>query len=259
MASPLNNPLNAPGISQIDRAVLTIREMLLRGDFAPGERISELPLTARLLEANVNVSRTPLRLALDRLANEGLLRPWPTGGFVVCEFTLTDVWDAIEIRGMLEGTAARLAAERLKSDSDLDALRKLHAQLADFVPLDADGFARYLELNEAFHAEIWRLAGSPMLIRAIEQVVKLPFAAPSALVFGQAESGHSPRLSLIAQEHHRAMIEAIANREGTRAEALAREHSRVARQNLEHTLEDWEALRRIPGGSLISFKPPKTS
>jgi GntR family transcriptional regulator of vanillate catabolism len=259
MASSLQNPLGSPSISQIDRAVLTIREMLLRGDFEPGERISELPLAARLLAANVNVSRTPLRLALDRLANEGLLRPWPTGGFVVCEFTLADVWDAIEIRGTLEGTAARLAAERLKEDHDLDGLRGLHAQLEELVPLDTASFTRYLELNEAFHAEIWRLAGSPMLMRAIEQVVKLPFAAPSALVFGQTESAHSGRLSLIAREHHRAIIEAIANREGTRAEGLAREHSRVARQNLARTLEDWEALRRIPGGSLISLKIPEPS
>lgn len=244
-------------MSQIDRAVLTIREMLLRGDFRPGERISELPLTARLQAANVSVSRTPLRLALDRLANEGLLRPWPTGGFVVCEFTLDDVWDAIEIRGMLEGTAARLAAERLKDPDELATLRDLYAQLEELVPLDAAGFPRYLELNEAFHTEIWRLAKSPMILRAIEQVVKLPFAAPSALVFGQAESGHSPRLSVIAQEQHRAMIEAIADGEGARAEYLAREHSRVARQNLRHTVENWEALRRIPGGSLISLKNSK--
>ena len=59
MAAPQSSPLNSPGISQIDRAVLTIREMLLRGDFAPGERISELPLAARLQAANVSVSRTP--------------------------------------------------------------------------------------------------------------------------------------------------------------------------------------------------------
>jgi len=257
MAAPQSSPLNSPGISQIDRAVLTIREMLLRGDFAPGERISELPLAARLQAANVSVSRTPLRLALDRLANEGLLRPWPTGGFVVCEFTLADVWDAIETRGTLEGMAARLAAERLRDESELDALRGLYRQLEEMVPLDARSFPRYLELNEAFHSEIWRLARSPMLMRAIEQVVMLPFAAPSALVFGHAESEHSARLSVVAQEHHRAIIEAIANREGARAESLAREHSRVARQNLTHTVEDW--VRRIPGGSLISFKKPKNS
>jgi GntR family transcriptional regulator of vanillate catabolism len=126
------------------------------------------------------------------------------------------------------------------------------------VPVNSLTFTRYLELNEAFHAEIWRLANSPMLIRALEQVVKLPFAAPSALVYGHAESGYSSELSLIAKEHHRALIEAIASHEGTRAEALAREHSRVARQNLAHTLEDRDAVRRLPGGSLISLKASKS-
>ena len=95
--------------SQTGRTVLNLREMLLRGDFQPGERLSELPLVARL-----GVSRTPIRLALDRLANEGLLEIVPTGGFVVRAFTLTDVYDAIEMRGVLEGAAARLATERLQ-------------------------------------------------------------------------------------------------------------------------------------------------
>src|ERR1044071_1823755 len=95
--------------SQTARAFVRIREMLLRGEVARGERLSELPLVARL-----GVSRTPIRLALDRLANEGLLEIVPTGGFVVRAFTLTDVYDAIEMRGVLEGAAARLAAERLQ-------------------------------------------------------------------------------------------------------------------------------------------------
>src|SRR3979409_2219496 len=83
--------------SQTGRTVLNLREMLLRGDFQPGERLSELPLVARL-----GVSRPPRRLALDRLANEGLLEIWPTGGFVVRAFTLADVYDAIEMRSVLE-------------------------------------------------------------------------------------------------------------------------------------------------------------
>src|SRR5262245_37391405 len=92
--------------SQTARAFIVIRERLLRGDFARGERISELPLVARL-----SMSRTPIRLALERLAHIGLLDAGATGGFTVREFTLVEVLDAIELRGVLEGTAARLAAE----------------------------------------------------------------------------------------------------------------------------------------------------
>src|SRR5215472_10924352 len=92
--------------SQTGRALLMLRELLLKGEFRPGERLSELQLVPRL-----GVSRTPIRSALDRLAHEGLLEETPSGRFLVREFTLADVWDAIELRGVLEGTAARLAAE----------------------------------------------------------------------------------------------------------------------------------------------------
>src|SRR5690348_9067596 len=91
--------------SQAARAMIGLREMLLRGEFAPGERISELPLVARL-----GVSRTPIRLSLERLAHMGLLETGAGGGFVVRSFAISDVYDAIELRGILEGAAARLAA-----------------------------------------------------------------------------------------------------------------------------------------------------
>ena len=259
MTTPLNVSRNVSAISQTDRAVLTIREILLRGDFGPGERISELPLNARLAAAGVHVSRTPLRLALEQLAHEGLLRPWPTGGFVVCEFTLADIRDAIEIRGVLEGMAARLAAERLESERDLQTLRGICAHLEALIPVDEANFPQYLELNQAFHSELWRLAQSPLLTRTLEQAMTLPFASPSALVFGPAESAHSARVSQIAQEHHRAIVDAIANREGTRAESLAREHSRIARQNLARAMDDKDLMRRMPGASLITQTTPKQS
>src|SRR5690348_7071066 len=106
MGSPGNKSaeeVSSGGATQTGRTLLTLRQMLFRGEFRPGERLSELPLVARL-----RVSRTPLRLALERLAQEGLLEPSPSGGFVVREFTVTDIWDAIELRGVLEGTGARL-------------------------------------------------------------------------------------------------------------------------------------------------------
>jgi GntR family transcriptional regulator of vanillate catabolism len=95
--------------TQTERLVLALRERILHGEFSPGERLTELGLVS-LLQA----SRTPIRLALERLANEGLLDVIPTGGFRLRSFSLVDVWDAIEIRGVLEGTAVRFAAERLK-------------------------------------------------------------------------------------------------------------------------------------------------
>src|SRR5215813_13302546 len=106
--------LTSESESHAVRALLELRGMLMRGDFKPGEHIREVPLAERL-----GVSRTPARLALERLAHEGLLEARPKGGFIVREFSLQDVLDAIEIRSALESMAAQMAAERLACDDEL--------------------------------------------------------------------------------------------------------------------------------------------
>jgi GntR family transcriptional regulator of vanillate catabolism len=229
--------------------------MLLRGDFQPGERLSELPLVARL-----GVSRTPIRLALDRLANEGLLEVVPTGGFMVRSFTLTDVYDAIEMRSVLEGAAARLAAERLADPSDpcgLGGLRGLQAELERVMPLDPtlhptiDSFATYLDLNESFHSTLVDMAKSPMLRKTMDRLLSLPFASPSATVFARLKLPRAKELLTVAHEHHNAIIEALENRQGSRAESLAREHAGLALRNLEAVLADKETMNSVRGASLI--------
>jgi GntR family transcriptional regulator, vanillate catabolism transcriptional regulator len=232
--------------NQTERVVLTLREMLLRGDFKPGERLAELSLVPLL-----GASRTPVRLALDRLAHEGLLEANETTGFRVRAFALDDVWDAIEIRGVLEGTAARMAAERLESPEELGALQ-LHCRQAEaLLPMTRDRFVRYTEINEAFHSGLWRLAKSTMLRRSIERIIALPFAAPGALVFSWPEAGEGNTEALIAIEHHRAIVEAIEQREGGRAEALAREHARLTQRALKRALDNSDAFTKMPGANLI--------
>src|ERR1700733_14809544 len=114
---------NAPpdSASLVARATLGLREMLLRGAFRPAQRIAEIPLSGKL-----GVSRTPLRLAFEKLEYEGLVKALPNSGFAANEFTVNDIWDAIETRGILEGASARLAAERWKHSSQLDPLRALN-------------------------------------------------------------------------------------------------------------------------------------
>src|SRR5438128_7775215 len=149
----------------LGRTVLHLRELILKGEFGPGERISEHPLSARL-----GVSRTPIRLALERLAHEGLLEPYPTGGFIVRQFTLEDIWDGVEIRGLLEGGAARLAAERLSDESELDPVRQRQADIDAMGEPTIETFPAFLDLNDAFHSELMRLAKSEMLQQAIHRL-----------------------------------------------------------------------------------------
>jgi len=233
--------------SQTVRAFVGVRELLLRGEFGRGERISELPLVARL-----GMSRTPIRLALERLAHIGLLDVGATGGFTVREFTLVEVLDAIELRGVLEGTAARLAAERLTHDAELEALRHHCRQMEVLERLTNDSFAQYMDMNEAFHSAIVDLAKSAMLRRHLDQVNSLPFASPSAMVFPTSILPRSDETLAIALEHHRGIVEAIGKRQSTRAEGLAREHAYIARRVLELALSDTDALSGVPGGPLIN-------
>src|SRR2546430_15226034 len=105
------------------RALVRIREMILRGELAAGARVAEAPL-AELL----GMSRTPIRQALPVLAQEGLLVEHETRGYVVKEISTADILDAIDLRGLIEGLAARRVAERGASRL---LCKELHLCLAD--------------------------------------------------------------------------------------------------------------------------------
>lgn len=233
---------------QILRAVLRLRELILTGALPPGRRVAELKLVGE-----VGVSRTPLRLAMETLEHEGLLARRPSGGFVVREFTLEEVQHAIELRGALEGVACRFAAE---SDGDASILMRIIAETDDLVRLarpSEDTFARYVDLNQRFHDALVELARNPLLAKLLDQVRGLPFASPSAFIQAHATAADSMRVLLVAQEHHRTMAEAIAAHDGARAESIAREHARLALRNLDRPERNLDALRRVPGASLVRF------
>jgi GntR family transcriptional regulator of vanillate catabolism len=225
-----------------------VRDLIVSGEIRAGTRLSELALVERL-----GISRTPLRAALARLGQEGLVEAIPSGGYAVRSFSREEVIDAIELRGTLEGLALRLAAERGIAPARMGELVRLldgidGALKGDVADMDFD---RYVDLNAAFHEKLWGLA-SQTIRREIERVTSLPFASPSAFLDKQANVAEFRRSLYGAQIQHRAMVEAITLREGSRAEALAREHARLARQNLEFVLDqDRSLIRRVPALSLV--------
>lgn len=245
----MNSSVDAHGLSQSVKAQLRLRELILGGELKPGHRIAELALVDRL-----GVSRTPVRAALAALHEEGLLEALPGGGYVVRAFGAADIRDAIELRGTLEGLAARLAAERGAAATLLsearEVLERLDAVLAPPALNDA-AFSTYVELNGRFHELLARMAASDVVQRQLERAKRLPFASPNSFVLVGAASPRARESLLVAQAQHRGVIEAIAQREGARAEALMREHARIAQRNLDEALQNHISLQRIPGASLI--------
>jgi len=231
-------------------ALLGIRELIHSGQARAGERLSELALVERL-----GLSRTPVRAALARLEQEGLVEAIASGGYAVRAFSAADVADAIELRGVLEGTAARLAAERGCAASALEEAHSLLRSLGEAIGAEGERvrFDDYVACNERFHALLASMCGSPVIARGIERAVSLPFASPSAFLGAQAELPRFRAELVAAQHQHRAIIEAIERREGARAEALAREHARLAQRNLGAVLDSDALMERVPG--LASIRP----
>jgi GntR family transcriptional regulator of vanillate catabolism len=224
--------------------------MILTGALVPGQRVPELHLVDR-----TGVSRTPLRIAMERLAHEGLLERRSRGGFVVRAFTRAQIEHAIEARGVLEGAAARLAAERVRHAEEIDRLVGLVARLEPVVAAfpEMHAFDEYVDLNQAFHDELVTLSGNEMLGTLIKQVLALPFASPNAFVLAHASAPESRQIIVIGHDQHRSIVDAIRRGEGTRAESLGREHARLALRNLDAALRDTERLRGVPGGALIKL------
>lgn len=241
--------------SQTATALLRLTELLLNGELQPGERMAEVPLALRL-----NVSRTPLRLALLSLERDGLLEKHPSRGFVVRAFRLEDIYDAIEMRAVMEGTAARFAAERLPLDAAAresilrpawQCVEEIDAAVRNASLTAPRLYERYIELNQRFHNLLLDLAQSAALRQEMERLLSLPFASPNAFLLVQSESAESREILLFGQHQHHALLDAIGQRQGTRAEALAREHAQLTRKNLRIALSSRTLRQLVPGISLI--------
>lgn len=231
--------------SQEQQILVELREMILNGALKPGERLAEIPLAERL-----KVSRTPVRHALALLDAEGLISSAGVRGYEVRRFKVQEILDAIDVRGLLEGMAARLVARN-------GATRQLRATLEgclaegrivlDRPRLDPDGLARFASLNERMHGAIVDEAGSDPLSRALANNSKLPFAAAGAVAWKSVTETEWRRMIFRAQIEHEQIVEAILDGDAARGEVLMREHANLAKASVRILAE---AQADAPGGEL---------
>lgn len=233
-----------------ETVLIQLRDLILRGEFEPGQRLAEQQLAERL-----GASRTPVRAALVTLEQEGLVEANDTGKFLVRQFTPQEVADAIAVRGHLEGMAARLVAEHGVS-------RQLQGELQSCLdegdlaltanPLDYESYAAYATMNDRFHALVLQASGNRALQRAVALNDKLPFAPASAMLPMQGTVTLDRDWMLYAHRQHHMLFAALKAGEGTRAQALAIEHTEVAQMNMRMALERRaEAERVLPAIRLV--------
>jgi GntR family transcriptional regulator of vanillate catabolism len=232
--------------NQQTRALVRIREMILRGKLKPGQRLAEAPLAEAL-----GMSRTPVRQALPVLAQEGLLAEHETRGYIVRGFSSADIFDALDVRGALEGLAARRVAEHGASRTLIAALRHVLAdgdRIFGKGRLEESDEALYADMNGRFHALIVREAGSAMIEQAIDRNARIPFTEPQALAFDRTSLDYMyQRLSYSHRQHHY-IVDALENGEGSRVEALMREHVNPVKESLN--LPGLQGAHRSSGAAL---------
>jgi len=186
-----------------------LRRQVVIGALKPGHRLVEEGLAREL-----GISRTPVREALHRLEQEGVLNKRPRGGYEVRPLTPDEVADALGVRSVLEGYAAELASRQAPPGT----LDKLEENVVGFEKALADRDEEsLLELNSQFHVLLYSAAGSPLLLRMLGELQEIVERISRAII-SNMEAG------LWSTRDHREILEAIKQGQGAKAAKLARDH-----------------------------------
>lgn len=183
------------------------------GALLPGARLTETELAARL-----GMSRTPVREAIRQLEAEGLVVHQPRVGATLRALDYSEVTELYEMRAVLEGTAARLAA-RAASDVELAELAAINEEISA-----AQGDPeRLYQLNRQFHAALLDAAKNRFLFAAVGAIHK------TMLILGPSTMEDAERATAACSEHQ-AVLDALAARDGEAAEVAMRAHIEAAQR-----------------------------
>lgn len=205
------------------QVLVKLREMIASGEFQPGDRITEIPTAERL-----GVSRLPVRLALRILEQEGLLEKMPRRGFAVRKITQKDFLGALDVRGVLEGLAARQAAEKGLSHEVIAQLQQSLVEIDEMFEQESFGpeqVTQYHKANIQFHEAILAASDNSAIKLALSKIDSLPFASVQSLVFDTQQLAREKKRLYFAHLQHHAILLALQNRQSARAEALMKEHA----------------------------------
>ena len=213
----------APNLPKLKRrplgqeVTMILRDMIQKGEIQPGQRLVEEKLAKEL-----GLSRTPVREALHRLEQEGLLTKPARGGYEVHPLTEREIQEAVGVRAVLEAYAAELASMRISDQ----ALEEMKANLESFGrALHNRDEARLLELNSEFHDQIHRAADSKLLYRLLSEL-REEVDRISRMVMTNMNAGEW------SEEEHRRCFEALSKRDGDEASRILKNHVLRARDHL---------------------------
>jgi len=200
-----------------------LKQAIIRGDLAPGDRIVEIQVAEAL-----DISRTPVREAIHKLEREGLLKKLPKAGFTVMSLSREDIEETFGIRSVLESYAAGLAALKHREDELTPLEEKIREFKTCLRKAEVDDLPR---INTEFHNLLYALSRSPKLIKMINDLRDQIFRFRKILL----KMDHMPEAS---NEDHRKMLLAIRDRDVAKVEELVREHISRGRKTVLKAIEN---------------------
>ncbi|MFV5475239.1 GntR family transcriptional regulator [Acinetobacter baumannii] len=213
-------------MSSGQQVLIQLRKMIISGELEGGTRIAEIP-TAQLL----GVSRQPIRIAFRLLEQEGLLIKSPTRGYIIREISAQLVHDALEVRGVLEGLAAKTLAEKGLMESQQKTLKHCIEETEKIfdgkIEFGDDELEYYHQLNIIFHDTIMNGSQNVALMQALAKNNQLPMASAQAFTYDKTQALSESRRLQHAHLQHCSIYDALLHRQAGRAEMLMREHSSV--------------------------------
>ncbi|GAA4109312.1 GntR family transcriptional regulator [Knoellia locipacati] len=201
-------------MTKSESAYQLLRDRILSGALAPGQVLQQ-----RELAATLGISTTPLREALRRLMTEGLVDLDSHRDARITELRAEQARDLIELRSALDPLAAALAAERRTSDD----LAEMRAALDALEPLASGTTVEQLGAHRRFHRAVYTAGHNPLLVASLEQLWDQSDRYRLLVLAGGDPSADGSEAGDKAQEH-RALVAAIADRDGETAAEVMRGH-----------------------------------
>lgn len=198
-----------------DEVYLSIKEAILTGELAPGERIS----IGRLLQ-EIGFSPTPIREALLKLEQEGFVSRLPRGGFIISRFTQKDIDQIFDIRSLLESYAVGLAIQHIKKE-DILWLERNIKESEQYI--QKKEWNKVSALNTEFHDYLNRLSENERLLSIINELRDQIFQFRSAIL-------RVPLKAKISIDHHKKMTDAIKKKDVQLLKKLAQEHIQIGKE-----------------------------
>ena len=205
-----------------EQIVSSLRDSIIKGELNPGQKPTEPELAEKL-----GISRTPIREAFRQLESEGFLTVIPRRGAVVSRITKKEIGDFYDLKSLLEGYSARIAAEKI-TEKGIEKLRKINEQLV--VLAEKDDVDAFFSKNDEFHNTFISYCGNEKLLEFHKHLVQrfMRFRLGALSVPGRLQ---------LSVKQHRNIIKALAENDGPLAETLVLEHALLSGVELAERVE----------------------